>query len=342
MAYPGVVDDIRVCAELGVPSRVPVLGLGLEFDMEMCGVDYRDYISNPETMVEVQVRASERFDYDWALLHPDDYIELEPMGIETTASADSPPAALNKLPADRETLRCLKLPDPAREGRMPAHLDGISGTKEAFGDSLCVGGRVAGPFSSVALVYGMGEGLVLMLDDAELFRATSEFFVEMMIMWGIAQLDAGADLIWLGDCVAASGFLSAQHYADFALEPAARVSDALRDHGGIVIYHTGEADLRYAEVAADHFEIINLGEGIDMGQAKAAIGDRVCLSGNADPIKLMNCEDLGEVADEIAGIVEAGKPGGGYMFNTGEGIPRQTRPEVVETMIDTARAHGGY
>ncbi|GAB4531605.1 MAG: hypothetical protein Kow00133_20250 [Amphiplicatus sp.] len=41
-------------------------------------------------------------------------------------------------------------------------------------------------------------------------------------------------------------------------------------------------------------------------------------------------------------IVEAGKPGGGYVFNTGEGIPRQTDPAVVETMVQTAKRCGGY
>ena len=56
----------------------------------------------------------------------------------------------------------------------------------------------------------------------------------------------------------------------------------------------------------------------------------------------MNSDDLSEVEAETRRIVEAGKPGGGYVFNTGEGIPRQTRPEVVETMVQTARCYGRY
>jgi len=199
---------------------------------------------------------------------------------------------------------------------------------------------VAAPFSSVALLYGISEGLILLLDDPDLFRATADFFVELMSMWGIAQLDAGADAIWLGDCVASSGFLSPQHYADFAVEPAKRVSDALREHGGAVIYHAGEDSPDHLQIAAEHFEIINLGEGVDLGQMKAALGDRVCLSGNADPMRLMNCDDLAEVEAETRRIVEAGKPGGGYIFNTGEGIPRQTQPEVVRAMVQTAKRYG--
>ncbi len=326
MAYRGVVDDLRTCARLGTPSRVPVFALGEEFDVEMYDIDYARYILSAQDMVKCQVQAVERFDYDWILLHPDDYIEFEPLGVATTVGERMPPAAVGTLPADPDTLRGLKIPDASSDGRMPVHLDG----------------RVAGPFSSVALLYGIREGLIMVLDDPALLRDTAEFFVELMTTWGIAQLDAGADAIWLGDCVASSGFLSPRHFADFALEPAARVSDALRAHGGVVIYHAGEHSPAHLELAAERFEIINVGEGVDLGQMKAAIGDRVCLSGNADPIKLMNCDDVAEVEEETRRVVEAGKPGGGYIFNTGEGIPRQTRPEVVHTMIQTARRCGRY
>ena len=342
MAYPGVVDDLHTCARRGVPSRVPVFALGEEFDVEMFGVDYREYIRSPELMVQCQLNAVERFDYDWILLHPDDYIELEPLGIETIADERMPPAAIRTLPANRETLRRLRLPDPSSDGRMPAHLEALAGIKEAYGDSLVVAGRVAAPFSAVALLYGISDGLMLIYDDPDLLRHTAEFFVELMTMWGIAQLDAGADAIWLGDCVAASGFLSPEQHADFALEPAARVSDNLRAHGGVVIYHGGEVSREHLELQAAHFQIINLGEGCDLAEMKAAIGDRVCLSGNAHPIALMNCRDLAEVEAETRRIVEAGKPGGGYIFNTGEGIPRQTDPAVVETMVRTAKRYGEY
>ena len=342
MAYPGVVEDLHTCARLGVPSRVPVFALGEEFDVEMCGADYRRYIRRPELMVDCQVRAVERFDYDWILLHPDDYIELEPLGIETVVDERMPPAAVRTLPADRETLTKLRIPDPARAGRMPAHLEALGGIKSVFGDRLVVAGRVAAPFSAVALLYGIRDGLLLLYDDPELFQATAEFCVELMTAWGIAQLDAGADAIWLGDCVAASGFLSPQQHADFALEPAARVSDNLRTHGGVVIYHGGDASLPHLKLQAPHFEVINVGEGCDLAEIKAAIGEQVCLSGNAHPIALMNCDDLAEVGEETARIVEAGKPGGGYIFNTGEGIARQTPPDVVETMIQTAKRCGQY
>ena len=340
VAYPGVVDDLKTCARRGVPSRVPVFALGEEFDVELYGADYREYILSAEMQVDCQVQAVQRFDYDWILLHPDDYIEFEPLGIRTRADARIPPAALNSLPATRETLRGLRA--PRSEGRMAVQLEGLAGIKSAHGDSLVVAGRCAAPFSATALLYGISDGLMLLLDDPQLFRDTCEFFVDLMSEWGQAQVKAGADCIWLGDCVASSGFCSPGQYADFAVEPARRVQQAIKAAGGEVIYHAGDHSLPHLEIGADCFDIINVGEGIAMGEVKAAIGDRVCLSGNAHPIRLMNCQSLDEVEQETRRIVEAGKPGGGYIFNTGEGVPRQVRPEVIRTMVQTAKRHAGY
>ena len=340
MAYPGVVDDLATCARLGVPSRVPAFALGEEFDVELYDIDYREYVLSAEKMVECQTRAVARFDYDWILLHPDDYIEIEPLGIRTKGEARIPPAPLNTLPATRETLRSLRVPRGA--GRMPIHLEALSGIKAAHGDTLVVAGRCAAPFSATTLIYGISDGLMLLFDDPQLFRDTCEFFVELMSEWGQAQVKAGADCIWLGDCVASSGFCSPAQYADFAVEPAARVAEAIKAAGGEVIYHAGDHSLPHLAIGADHFDIINVGEKIDLAEVKAAIGHKVCLSGNAHPIRLMNCADLEEVAAETRRIVEAGKPGGGYIFNTGEGVPRQVKPEVIETMLRTVRQYGGY
>ncbi len=344
MAYTGVIDDVRACMGLATPSRVPVLALGEEFDIEMYDpdIDYGEYIWNVEKMVECQIQAVQRFDYDWICLIPDDYIEFEPIGVKTTVRPRTPPAAISNPPPTRETLNNLSLPDAYNDGRMPVHLEALGGIKSAYGDSLMVTGRVAAPFSSVGLLYGISEGLILLLDNPDLLRDTMDFFVELMTMWGIAQVEAGADAIWLGDCVASSGFLSPQHYADFAVEPAKRVSDAISQAGGIVIYHGGENSLEHLQIAAPYFDIINVGEGIELRAVKDAIGDQVCLSGNVDPMRLMNYSDLSEVAAETRRIVEANKPGGGYIFNTGEGIPRQTDPDVVQTMIATAKRCGQY
>jgi uroporphyrinogen-III decarboxylase len=45
------------------------------------------------------------------------------------------------------------------------------------------------------------------------------------------------------------------------------------------------------------------------------------------------------VAAEAERIMAVGKRGGGYIFNTGEMVPRDTPEENLRAMLDGARAH---
>jgi len=343
MAYPTILQDVQTCVELGVPERVPIFALGEEFDVEQYDIDYRVYINSPEDMVKCWVQAVETFDYDWILLHPDDYIEIEPLGVQTFADEKIPPSPVSQLAADYDTLNGLAIPNAHSDGRMPHHLAGLQGIKEAMDDTVCVVGRVAAPFSSVALLYGVEAALLLMMTDPQLFRDTAEFMAELMIYWALEQVKAGADALWVGDCVASSGFLSPNHYAAFAAPGAAQVCDAIKQAGAWAIYHAGDPSLPHLKLTAEFQpSMLNVGEGIDLAVVKQAIGDRVCLSGNINPIKLFEAKDLSEVEQETIRVLEGGKPGGGYVFNSGEGVPRQTNPEIIATMMRTAKQHCRY
>lgn len=343
MAYETVLQDIQTCVNLGVPGRVPIFLLGEEFDVERYGIDYRGYVLRPEDMVKCWLQAVEWFGYDWILLHPDDYIEFEPLGVETVAGPKTPPAPLKHPEPTMETLRGLRVPNAGSAGRMPPHLEGLRGIREAMGDAVCVTGRVAAPFSAVGLLYGVESSLMLMMTDPTLFRATAEFCEELMIYFAQEQLRAGAHAIWVGDCVASSGFLSPAHYEEFALAGAKRVCDAVKAAGGWAIYHAGEPSLVHLRLQAGvQPSILNVGEGIDLAVAKREFGGQVCLSGNINPMQLFEATDLREVEDETVRVIEAGKPCGGYIFNSGEGVPRQTPVEFVETLMRTAKEHCGY
>ena len=88
------------------------------------------------------------------------------------------------------------------------------------------------------------------------------------------------------------------------------------------------------------FDTINIGEGIDIGEVKQAIGQKKCLMGNLDTLNVLREGTPQEVAEETRQIVEKGKVGGGYIFCTGEGIPADTPGENVAAMVRAAHAYG--
>lgn len=331
-----VIENIQACVDLQVPHDLPVFALSQEFDARYAGLTYAEYIADAQTIVSTQLLAIERFGWDWAWLHLDDTLEFEPLGVGVSAGPNIVPATTDYLPFERRTLRTLKLPAPHASGRMPLLLDAIAGLRQARGDATCVTGRVAAPFSAVTLMFGMADAFLKMMDDGRLFGDALRFAEELAIAWGVAQIEAGAHAIWLGDCNASTHLISTAQYHEWALEPCRRVCGALKEAGAFVFLHNSEETI--AGLQAQRLvepSVLSVGPGIDIGKAKSALAGQAVM-GNIDPIGLLQRGTASVVAAETDRQVRIAAAGG-MIFNSGECIPRNAKGPNLHTMIDTAR-----
>jgi uroporphyrinogen decarboxylase len=210
--------------------------------------------------------------------------------------------------------------------------------RQRWGDRILISGSTAAPFSGLTLLYGLEQTMLLLYDDPDFLRRSMSFIVDLAITWGKAIIEAGGDIVWLGDCSASSRFLPLQAYREMCLEPAQQVTAALKEMGAIVIYHAGENRIPYLEVMSEvGADILSVEAGPDMSEVKETIGDRVTLSGNIDPIHLLWQGTEADIAKEARRLVTEVAYRGGYIVNVGENIPEQTPPEHVEIMIRSIR-----
>jgi uroporphyrinogen decarboxylase len=337
--YDGVMEDIRTCVRLGVPGRIPVFALSEEFDVKWHGqYTYEETCQDGDIMAETWIAATEAFDYDWTWLQVDDCFEFEPLGVGCYGQENILRATKDYLPPSQDTLKSLKVPDPWKAGRMPEKLKALKLIRKHFGERACVCGGNAAPFSSACLLFGLTEALMMIHTDPELLRAACDFFVDVQVDWGLAQFEAGAHALWLGDCNAMSNLISAEQYKRFAFEPCARVIEAYNKAGGLTFLHNSEEAVSHLEIAAQlSASCINVGPGIDIGRAKEILCGKVCLSGNLDPIRVLMNGKPEEVAAEADRIIRTAGPGGGFMFNTGEMNPRDVPEENMRAMIRAAK-----
>ncbi len=337
--YSELMDDVRTCVDLGIPKRIPVFALSEEFDVKWYGkYSYEETCQDGDKMAETWIAAIERFDYDWAWVQIDDCFEFEPLGVGTKGEGNILRATKDYLPAMQESLKNLKIPDPLKDGRMPEKLKALTKIREHFGDTVCVVGGLAAPFSSVGLLYGLTESMTLMYSDPELLRDTMDFFVELQKVWGKAQFEAGAHAVWLGDCSAMSNLISAAQFKEFALEPCKKVVDEFNRVGGLTFLHNSEESVPHIELSTElGVSAINVGPGIDIGKAKEVVQGKTCLMGNLEPIEIFMNSSAESVSQEAERIMNRAKVGGGYMFNTGEMNPRAVPEANMEAMIKTAK-----
>ncbi len=331
-----VLANIQACVDLQVPHDLPVFALSQEFDAKYSGLTYEEYIRDPETIIKAQLLAIERFGWDWSWLHLDDTLEFEPLGVGVAGGVNVVPATTDYLPFDRRTVRRLSVPEPRKSGRMPLLLDAISGLREACGDETCITGRVAAPFSAVTLIFGMTRAFLSLVDDPRLFVEALKFAEEQAISWGLAQIEAGAHAIWLGDCNASTHLISVPDFEKWALEPCLRVTRAFKEAGAFVFLHNSEERIPgLIAQAQTEPSLLSVGPGLDISRARAALPDQA-LVGNIDPIGLLQLGSASQVAAETDRQVRVAA-GGGMVFNSGECIPREAKVPNLHTMIDTAR-----
>ena len=338
MAYAGVMDDVRRAIAMERPERLPTFICSEEMDVRVCGSRYDRYNADAREMARVQIEAIERFDYDWAWLQVDDCIEFEPLGVGVQGGGDILPATCKYLPITQASLDALQEHGYRVEGRMEVLLDAIRIIKAYFGDTVCVTGRTAAPFSSATLAFGMNEVLTMPFTQPDFLAEAVRFFEAYQIRFGLDQIEAGADALWFGDCSASGHLVSPEIYKNFAMEPARRTCERYKEAGAAVIYHASEELPAMIDLQAGAgFSILSVGPGIDIEEARRIVNGRVCLSGNVDPLAILARGTPDTVRKEVERIVKNVSVHGGHVMNSGEMVPRETPEENVRAFVETSR-----
>jgi uroporphyrinogen decarboxylase len=221
---------------------------------------------------------------------------------------------------------------------MAVLLEAIGRVKSHFGDRVCVTGRVAAPFSSVTLAFGITETMLLLYDRPDFVREALKVLEEYQFRFASDQIAAGADALWVGDCNASGHLISPELYRDFAQEPARRLSQACRNAGGEVIYHASEEQSALLDLQADAgFSVLSVGPGLPIDEARRTVGPRVCLCGNVDPIAVLSRGTTGMVREAVEQTVATVSRHGGHLLNSGEMVPRDTPAENLAAFVAAGR-----
>ena len=342
MSYPGIIEDLKKLSNNQMPSRVPIFPVySGGFCEKIAGVTYRQNRIDLEKMVDTSCIASEKYDYDWAWVFPDDFVEWEPFGVGTIDKENLPVAAVKYLPANIDTLNSMVFPDFS-QGRMPIHLEAIRRVKDKLGNSTAVAGRIAAPFSALALLFGVSPLMMGIYDNPKFFKETMTKLSDFIISWGIAQRNTGVDILWVGDCLAGSSFISPEAFAEFVMPYAEEVIGELKKTGVFLIYHACETSFAHIKLEAElSIDAVNIGDGIEIMEVKKQIKKKKCLMGNLNPIYLRDSTPDG-ICRETAQMIENNKTEGGYIFSTAEGVTDDTAEENVAAMMETAKKYAAY
>jgi uroporphyrinogen decarboxylase len=154
-----------------------------------------------------------------------------------------------------------------------------------------------------------------------------------------AQIEAGAQAVMIFDTW--GGALADGAYQRFSLDYIRKVVAGLkREHDGArvpVITFTKGGGLWLDEIASIGVDAVGLDWTVNLGAARAKVGDRVALQGNIDPSVLF--APPAAIRSEARAVLDSFGNFPGHVFNLGHGISQFTPPEHVSELVDEVRTH---
>ena len=311
----------------GQPTdRLPLMPITMMFAGDQIGAQYGPYARDHRIMVEAQLRTAERFDLDYVSVISDPAREAADCGATIQFYEDQPPAIMEDQARllDKTELARLKIPDPLGGGRMTDRVQGVALLKQRVRDERLVEGWIEGPCAEGADLRGINNLMLDFFDDPPFVRGLFEFILEMELRFAKVQVEAGAEIIGMGD--AAASLVGPHVYEEFVWPFEKRMVDGLHALGTKVRLHIcGNTRSILEGMGRLGCEIVDLDYPSPMADGRAQMGPNQVLLGNLHPVQVLR---NGTPEAVTAAVAECHRQAGArYIVGAGCEVPRDT-PEA--------------
>jgi len=318
-------------------DRVPVTPIFMAWAAHYIGRCYRDYYLDGDVLVESQLAMARDFNVDQVSAISDPWREASGYGIEFDYPEDGvgkPKEILLKSPEDIAKLKIIHI-DQAE--RMKQRIESVEKMAVAVGNTHSVLGWVEGPMAEYVDLRGMESSMTDLMDRPEAFEQAAKIIVENAVNFARAQIEAGADMIGVGD--AAASLVGPQLYAELVLPWQQKLFAAIHEAGAAVKLHIcGNINKIIADMAQSGADIIDADWMVPLDEARKAVGQEIVLCGNFDPTAVLlqgTPEQITTAAQECIA-----KGGERFILMPGCEVPPGTPPENLRAFCphqDTLR-----
>ncbi|TNF58585.1 MAG: uroporphyrinogen decarboxylase [Burkholderiales bacterium] len=305
--------------------------------------------TNVDYATEVTLQPLERYPLDAAILFSDILTVPDAMGLGLSFQQGEGPKFAKTVRTEADVDR-LAVPDM---DRLRYVFDAVTSIRRALDGRVPLIGFSGSPWTLACyMVEGGGSDdyrLVkgLMYSRPDLMHRILAINADAVAAYLNAQIDAGAQAVMVFDSW--GGVLADGKFQEFSLAYTRRVLAQLKrtDANGAVvprIVFTKGGGLWLTDMKDLDCEVLGLDWTVNLGRARALVGESKALQGNIDPNVLFAPPEA--IEREVAGVLESFGPphqgtgqGPTHIFNLGHGISQYTPPEHVKALVDAVHRH---
>lgn len=296
-----------------------------------------DLCRNAELACEVTLQPLRRFPLDAAILFSDILTVPDAMGLGLYFAEGEGPNFERPVRTAADVDK-LFVPDP--EGELQYVMNAVRTIRRELNGDVPLIGFAGSPWT---LATYMVEGKsskdyaitkAMLYSDPKLLHKILDVTARSVTSYLNAQIAAGAQTVMIFDSW--GGALSHDAYKEFSLQYMQQIVDGLtRENDGRkvpVILFTKGGGLWLDAMAETGCDGLGLDWTVDIGNARAQVGDKVALQGNMDPSLLYGTPE--RIREEVATILSRYGKGSGHVFNLGHGIHQHVSPENAGVFVD--------
>jgi len=320
---------------LQMEGQTPALPLNfnifMAFAAHLIGEPLSQYYQDHRVLCASNYAVVELFGVDLVQAISDPYREAHDFGARIEFPADGLPLCTKPLLGCPEDLAKLVPPVPEQGLRMMDRLRAIERFRRDVGGELPIMGWVEGALAEAADLRGVQNLLVDLVLRPEWVHELLEICTETGIAFACAQVEAGADIIGLGDAIASQ--ISPAMYREFALPYERRIFDAVREAGGTARLHIcGDITHLLDAIPDSGAQIVDLDWMVDIPRAVNTLPTEIQLCGNVDPVGVMLKGTANRVHQQTLRSLEEGS--GRLLAGAGCEIPDGTPAENLHAQSE--------
>jgi uroporphyrinogen decarboxylase len=267
-------------------DRPPNFNIYMTFAAHFIGQPLSHYYLDYRVLAQANQAMVENFAVDLYQAISDPYRETHDLGAQIEFPQDGLPVSKVPLIEEPGDLAKLHPIEPTNGRRMSDRLEAIRLMSQFSQGEYPVMGWVEGALAQAGDLRGAGNLLVDLYDRPDWLHELLELCCEVEIAFARAQVQAGAQIIGLGDALASQ--ISPQMYVQFALPYEQRIFAAVHQAGGLARLHIcGNTTRLLPKMVESGADIIDLDWMVDFRAAAQTCGDRLSLCGNPNPVAVM-------------------------------------------------------
>ncbi len=307
-------------------DRTAVAPIFMAWAANYIGRTYRDFYLDADVLAEAQLAVTRLFNVDQISAISDPWREASAYGVQFDYPEDGVGKPKDTLIKTADDISLLKPFDIDQSERMKQRVESVRKMAVELGDTHSVLGWIEGPLAEYADLRGLENALMDLMDKPEMFDAAADIIVQNAVAFAGAQIDAGADMIGIGD--AAASLIGEALYTEYVLPWEQKLIAAVHEAGAAVKLHIcGNIKGIVRHLALTGADVINVDWMVPLDTARELVGPDVTLCGNFDPSAVLMQAAPQDVAEAARQCIKAG--GRKFILMPGCEVPPATPEENI-------------